>query len=413
RLLAADVLLAPDLRHRQPRLLQRLEAGVDHVRVAAQVGDVARGVGRELRQELLHVAVAHVDVRMRRSRLRQLAREAGDEAEAGVALRERAELVAVQQLVRRARAEQQHHLDAAPRDRLLQQRQHRAVRGDAGAGADQQVAAVGVIGHQAEASERPAGLHRAAFLQPFEQRRRRAAGNVAHRDLDRVARTQRMVVDGGQRIRALGRRAVGVLEMHLYELAGDEVQRLPVAAAEGQVRNRRREHAPAGELERKLDDGQGCVGRSGPGVGRWGAYTSPSPQNAAKAPDRMTPVPHPAPGAPALRIRDLRKTYDTGVQALRGVSLDVEPGDFYALLGPNGAGKSTLIGIVSSLVNMSAGEVSVFGIDLATRRGDAMHRIGLVPQEVNFNMFEKPLDILVNYAGFYGVPRAQAIERAN
>src|SRR5690606_31044994 len=130
-------------------------------------------------------------------------------------------------------------------------------------------------------------------------------------------------------------------------------------------------------------------------------------------PDRMTPVPHPAPGAPALRIRDLRKTYDTGVQALRGVSLDVEPGDFYALLGPNGAGKSTLIGIVSSLVNMSAGEVSVFGIDLATRRGDAMHRIGLVPQEVNFNMFEKPLDILVNYAGFYGVPRAQAIERAN
>ncbi|HRN60926.1 MAG TPA: ABC transporter ATP-binding protein [Luteimonas sp.] len=126
----------------------------------------------------------------------------------------------------------------------------------------------------------------------------------------------------------------------------------------------------------------------------------------------MNPVPEPAPGAPALRIRDLHKTYDTGVQALKGVSLDVAPGDFYALLGPNGAGKSTLIGIVSSLVNLSAGEVSVFGIDLATRRGDAMRQIGLVPQEINFNLFEKPLDILVNYAGFYGVPRREALLRA-
>jgi ABC-2 type transport system ATP-binding protein len=126
----------------------------------------------------------------------------------------------------------------------------------------------------------------------------------------------------------------------------------------------------------------------------------------------MTPAPAPVPGAPALRIRDLRKTYDNGVQALRGVSLDVQPGDFYALLGPNGAGKSTLIGIISSLVNKSAGEVSVFGIDLATQRGAAMRQIGLVPQEINFNMFEKPLDILVNYAGFYGVPRAEALARA-
>src|SRR5690606_6941387 len=105
-------------------------------------------------------------------------------------------------------------------------------------------------------------------------------------------------------------------------------------------------------------------------------------------------------------------TYDNGVQALKGVSLDVQPGDFYALLGPNGAGKSTLIGIVSSLVNKSAGEVSVFGIDLAARRDEAMRQVGLVPQEINFNLFEKPLDILVNYAGFYGVPRAQALQRA-
>jgi ABC-2 type transport system ATP-binding protein len=116
--------------------------------------------------------------------------------------------------------------------------------------------------------------------------------------------------------------------------------------------------------------------------------------------------------APALSIHDLRKTYDTGVQALKGVSLDVQPGDFFALLGPNGAGKSTLIGVVSSLVNKSSGEVRVFGVDLAADRDAAMRLIGLVPQEVNFNMFETPLDILVNYAGFYGLPRAQALQRA-
>ncbi|HLT44905.1 MAG TPA: ABC transporter ATP-binding protein, partial [Luteimonas sp.] len=101
-----------------------------------------------------------------------------------------------------------------------------------------------------------------------------------------------------------------------------------------------------------------------------------------------------------------------GVTALKGVSLEVAPGDFYALLGPNGAGKSTLIGIVSSLVNKTSGEVRVFGTDIATDRGAAMRQIGLVPQEINFNMFERPLDILVNYAGFYGVPRAEATERA-
>ncbi|MDY4295623.1 MULTISPECIES: ABC transporter ATP-binding protein [unclassified Xanthomonas] len=112
--------------------------------------------------------------------------------------------------------------------------------------------------------------------------------------------------------------------------------------------------------------------------------------------------------APALRVRDLRKTYDNGVQALHGVSLDVLPGDFFALLGPNGAGKSTLIGIISSLVNLSAGQVEVFGTDLSSQRSAAMRLIGLVPQEINFNLFEQPFDILVNYAGFYGMPRAEA-----
>ena len=116
--------------------------------------------------------------------------------------------------------------------------------------------------------------------------------------------------------------------------------------------------------------------------------------------------------APALAVRDLRKTYDNGVEALKGVSLDVSPGDFYALLGPNGAGKSTLIGIVSSLVNKTGGDVRVFGVDIAGDRDAAMRLIGLVPQEINFNMFEKPFDICVNYAGFYGVPRAEAMARA-
>jgi len=116
---------------------------------------------------------------------------------------------------------------------------------------------------------------------------------------------------------------------------------------------------------------------------------------------------------PALEITDLTKTYATGVQALKGVSLSVAPGDFYALLGPNGAGKSTLIGVVSSLVNKTSGEVKVFGIDLHAHRSEAMRQIGLVPQEMNFNMFETPFDILVNYAGFYGLPRAEAQVRAH
>jgi len=126
----------------------------------------------------------------------------------------------------------------------------------------------------------------------------------------------------------------------------------------------------------------------------------------------MASLDHNSAGAPALSIRDLRKTYDNGVEALKGVSLEVRPGDFYALLGPNGAGKSTLIGIVSSLVNKTSGEVKVFGVDLHTRRDAAMRLLGLVPQEINFNLFEKPLDILINYAGFYGIPRDVALARA-
>ena len=100
------------------------------------------------------------------------------------------------------------------------------------------------------------------------------------------------------------------------------------------------------------------------------------------------------------------------MEALKGVSLDVHPGDFFALLGPNGAGKSTLIGIVSSLVNASSGSVKVFGVDIEQDREAAMRLLGLVPQEVNFNFFEKPFEILCNYAGFYGIPRAEAKLRA-
>ncbi|AVP99413.1 ABC transporter [Ahniella affigens] len=114
----------------------------------------------------------------------------------------------------------------------------------------------------------------------------------------------------------------------------------------------------------------------------------------------------------ALEILDLRKTYDTGVHALKGVSLTVEPGDFFALLGPNGAGKSTLIGAVCSLVRPSAGSIRIFGEDLGRQRESALGMLGVVPQEINFNQFEKPFDIVVNQAGFYGLPRPLARERA-
>jgi ABC-2 type transport system ATP-binding protein len=116
--------------------------------------------------------------------------------------------------------------------------------------------------------------------------------------------------------------------------------------------------------------------------------------------------------APALVVDNLRKTYGNGVEALKGISLTVQPGDFFALLGPNGAGKSTLIGILSSLVNSTSGDAQVFGVSVNKDRSAAMRLIGLVPQEINFNQFEKPFDICVNEAGFYGIPRKIAAERA-
>lgn len=114
----------------------------------------------------------------------------------------------------------------------------------------------------------------------------------------------------------------------------------------------------------------------------------------------------------AIKIKDLVKTYKDGTQALKGVDLNVESGEIFALLGPNGAGKSTLIGIISSLVNCTSGDVSVFGKDLIKDRKAVKSMIGLVPQEFNFNMFEKPIDIVANQAGFYGVPRKVALQRA-
>src|SRR5690242_2373559 len=133
------------------------------------------------------------------------------------------------------------------------------------------------------------------------------------------------------------------------------------------------------------------------------AVPNPSPQMS---------VAEPSGAVPALEVVDLRKTYSNGVEALKGVSLKVAKGDFFALLGPNGAGKSTLIGILSSLVNPTAGDARVFGLSIHADRGGVMHQIGLVPQEINFNQFESPFDICVNVAGFYGIPRALAKPRA-
>lgn len=114
----------------------------------------------------------------------------------------------------------------------------------------------------------------------------------------------------------------------------------------------------------------------------------------------------------ALKIEGLRKVYGSGFEALKGISLEVRSGDFFALLGPNGAGKSTTIGIVCSLVSKSAGSVSVYGIDIDEDFPGAKKHIGIVPQEFNFNMFEKVQDIVINQAGYYGLPRALATERA-
>ena len=114
----------------------------------------------------------------------------------------------------------------------------------------------------------------------------------------------------------------------------------------------------------------------------------------------------------ALEIKGLRKVYAGGVEALKGIDLTVEQGDFYALLGPNGAGKSTTIGIISSLVNKTAGSVKVFGFDIDAHLEDAKTQIGLVPQEFNFNQFEKVEQVVINQAGLYGVPRKEAKVRA-
>jgi len=114
----------------------------------------------------------------------------------------------------------------------------------------------------------------------------------------------------------------------------------------------------------------------------------------------------------ALSIKNLSKIYGNNVKALNGISLDIEKGDFFALLGPNGAGKSTAIGIISSLVNKTSGTVNVHGFDLDTQKDQARSCIGLVPQEFNFNVFEPVFEIVVNQAGYYGIGREYAAQRA-
>lgn len=114
----------------------------------------------------------------------------------------------------------------------------------------------------------------------------------------------------------------------------------------------------------------------------------------------------------ALSIRGLKKTYPNGVEALKGIDFTVADGDFYALLGPNGAGKTTAIGIICSLVQKTAGEVEIFGHSIDRELEAAKSCLGLVPQEVNLNLFDTVLNIVVNQAGYYGIPRGLAYERA-
>jgi ABC-2 type transport system ATP-binding protein len=115
---------------------------------------------------------------------------------------------------------------------------------------------------------------------------------------------------------------------------------------------------------------------------------------------------------PALSIRNLHKVYNSKFEALKGISLDVMPGDFFAVLGPNGAGKSTTIGIISSLVRKTSGSVEVFGKNIDSDFSQAKKFLGVVPQEFNFSMFEKVEDIVIQQAGYYGLPRAQALTQA-
>ena len=114
----------------------------------------------------------------------------------------------------------------------------------------------------------------------------------------------------------------------------------------------------------------------------------------------------------ALSLAGLEKVYANGVRALDGIDLEVDEGDFFALLGPNGAGKTTAIGIITSLVNKTAGRVEIFGHDIDRELEIAKSMIGVVPQEINFNQFEKVFNIVVNQAGYYGIPRAEACRRA-
>jgi len=113
----------------------------------------------------------------------------------------------------------------------------------------------------------------------------------------------------------------------------------------------------------------------------------------------------------AISIKDLDKTYANGVEALKGVSLEVQQGDFFALLGPNGAGKSTIIGVISTLINKSGGSVEVFGRSVDTHIYETKLDLGVVPQEINFSQFEKVKDIVLTQAGYYGLPRKLASER--
>jgi ABC-2 type transport system ATP-binding protein len=112
----------------------------------------------------------------------------------------------------------------------------------------------------------------------------------------------------------------------------------------------------------------------------------------------------------ALSLKNLKKKYANGFEALKGINLEVETGDFFALLGPNGAGKSTAIGIVSSLVTASSGSVEIFGYNLNTQKNQAKSCIGLVPQEINFNQFETVKNIVLTQAGYYGIPHKQALK---
>jgi ABC-2 type transport system ATP-binding protein len=114
----------------------------------------------------------------------------------------------------------------------------------------------------------------------------------------------------------------------------------------------------------------------------------------------------------AIELQNVKKTYQGGVEALKGVSLSIAEGDFFALLGPNGAGKSTLIGIISSLVTKTSGKVAIFGHDIETDSSKAKTYIGLVPQEFNINIFEKVIDIILDQAGFYGISRPEALQNA-